>query len=122
MKQLFLDDEHNAERSRLLRVLQRPEKVSDGPIVVPDRPWEVRDGEARAGNGNGSVLFDPDERTFKMWYETWGPDGAALSIVIATTTGLARAASSNTTRHYSSPLCAATDSYPWMLTASVGTI
>ena len=43
--------------------VQHPERVGDGPVLSPDRPWE-----GIAVQMWGSALYDGDEDLFKMWY------------------------------------------------------
>jgi hypothetical protein len=77
-KQLFLDDLLIAERSRISKLPKHPEKHATNPILVADQPWE-RFGYDRAGEievvrqegveiTGQCVLYDEDEKIFKMWY------------------------------------------------------
>ncbi|MEX1233153.1 MAG: hypothetical protein WEB58_23080 [Planctomycetaceae bacterium] len=60
-KQLFIDDYLIAETDGVRRVMHQPMKYEKNPVIVPDRAWE------KVFN-RGSVLYDRDERLFKMWY------------------------------------------------------
>ena len=65
-RQLMLDDALFESLDGLARIVNQPVKCHDNPVVTYDRPWE----------GNcvilwGSVLYDQDEKQFKMWYETY---------------------------------------------------
>ena len=65
-RQLLLDD-HVIERTEgAQRRLHRPKRYGHVPLLEADRPWE------QGGNGvsllGGTVLYDEEECTFKMWY------------------------------------------------------
>src|SRR5262245_38351186 len=64
-RQLFVDDMLLAETSRISKFQYRPDKHPKNPILRPDRPWETGLGIQISGQ---SVLYDSDERIFKMWY------------------------------------------------------
>ncbi len=68
VRQLLVDDFVVASRSGLVRVVQQPQRVSDEPILLADRPWE----------GNvlqmPCVLLDPRSGIFHMYY--WAAAGA----------------------------------------------
>jgi hypothetical protein len=71
-KQLFVDDDALiAQASRVSKFQYRPEKYSKNPVLIPDRPWET-DLISKSGVGiqisGQSVIYDPDEKLFKMWY------------------------------------------------------
>lgn len=78
-KQLFIDDSVVAASTNVQRQPHRP--VRHGPPVLKaDRPWETDGGGVYMYGG--SVLFDSEERVFKMWYRTSGPisrDRGAMS-------------------------------------------
>ena len=68
IRQLFLDD-HVVDRVEAVqRQFHRPRRCRQNPILEPDRPWE------QSGGGvylfGGTVLYDEDDRVFKMWYRT----------------------------------------------------
>ncbi len=71
VKQLFIDDSVVAARSNVQRQMHRPARHGDAPVIAPDRPWETDGGGVYMYGG--SVLFDSEERVFKMWYRTSGP-------------------------------------------------
>lgn len=79
-KQLFLDDFIVGGRRKVQRRLHRPTRTSVRPVVHADRPWER--GVAGVDIAGGTVLFDREERLFKMWYRTnqtlleQAPDGS----------------------------------------------
>jgi len=62
-------DNTGVERSwQMSRVLGVPERLS-GPLLVPDKPWEM--GPQRMiflYGGTGSVIYDPQFKKFRMWY------------------------------------------------------
>ena len=64
--QLFLDDELFDKIQGLERIVNQPVKHHLNPILTYDKPWE----------GNcviawGSVLYDNDQKIFKIWYEVY---------------------------------------------------
>ncbi len=61
-KQLFIDDRVVDSMQAVSRVLNRPDKFDLNPIFKAETPWE--------GNlvGLTSVIYDEEERVFKMWY------------------------------------------------------
>lgn len=74
-KQLFLDERLIASRVRLSRLMGRPTKK--GPIIEQDRPWEGEQDPAGGFPAAGvqisgqTVIYDEDEKVFKMWYNPW---------------------------------------------------
>ena len=70
VKQLFIDDAVVAAASNVQRQPHRPARHGP-PILEADRPWETDGGGVYMYGG--SVLFDSEERIFKMWYRTSGP-------------------------------------------------
>ena len=66
MKQLFLDDLLIAERSRISNFMYRPDKHPNNPIIRADKPWEMESGIS--GLSSRSIIYDAEERCFKMWY------------------------------------------------------
>ena len=81
-KQLFLDDWLIEEANRISRFMYRPRKYPGNPVLQRDRPWEMGDiaGYFRGVQIFGqNVLYDDQERIFKMWYLPWGfRDGSRL--------------------------------------------
>ena len=75
VKQTFLDDLLIFEASKIEKFQARPQKFANNPILVADRDWER--GEAVDHTLSGveitgqSVLYDKDEKLFKMWYLGW---------------------------------------------------
>lgn len=61
-KQLFIDDHMLESTTELSRVLNRPRKHREGPVLKPERKWE---GNFAAVS---SVIYDSEEGYFKMWY------------------------------------------------------
>jgi len=61
---LMIDDTLIESLKNAKRVFNRPTKFAGNPILLPDTPWED-DGICTFG---GSVLWDPDEKLYKMWY------------------------------------------------------
>jgi hypothetical protein len=91
-RQLFVDD-FLIEKNTLSRTFHKPEKYENNPVLRPETPIELGlvepDGYSRRwGHGNagavpksGGCWWDPEERVFKMWYETswFGPIAMATS-------------------------------------------
>ena len=66
-KQLFLDDAFLVQRAEGVRyVMHQPVKHPENPLLVADKPWE------RQVQLYGSVLWDEEEKTHKMWYTNRG--------------------------------------------------
>jgi len=68
-KQLFIDDYIIGELNGAEKILNQPVKHAKNPLIVPDQPWEKNGHHA-----NGTVMYDEQERIFKMWYTFWIPD------------------------------------------------
>ena len=65
-KQAFLDDQLIFEASKIKPIMTSPELYAGNPVITSDRPWELgRGGVSYSGQ---SVLFDEEEKIFKMWY------------------------------------------------------
>ena len=64
-RQLFFDDFLIEARSGLTRVVHRPSK-QNAPILVGDTPWE---NWTITLHGRPCILFDPEEKIYKMWYQ-----------------------------------------------------
>ena len=63
---LLIDDDEIDARWHLRRMVARPDRRTYDPVLAPDRPWE---GEA-AGLW-ASVLYDADQRQYRMWYRSF---------------------------------------------------
>ena len=59
---LFLDDSAIATKSGVERRFHEPIKDRRNPLLKPDRDWE------RQYCLYGTVIYDPQERSFKMWH------------------------------------------------------
>jgi hypothetical protein len=70
-KQLFLDNFIIAETRSVNRTLNQPVKYAGNPIMIPLYPWEGRI------ELYGTVLRDPEEKNFRMWYMGMGNMGIA---------------------------------------------
>jgi len=68
-RQLFVDDFLIAETT-LKRTFHLAEYFPDNPILKPDKPWEVGDGDPPpcAMVFSDGVWYDPQDHRFKMWY------------------------------------------------------
>lgn len=78
-KQLFIDDYVIEELRGTTRVLNQPVKHPRNPLVKQDKPWEP------SAPGYGTVLYDAQDRLFKMWYETWDQNEASSSLLLYAT-------------------------------------
>ncbi len=63
--QLFIDDYLIEEKSNIIKTLHQPEKYEYNPILTYDRPWE-----GTTVIIYGTVLYDEEDKIFKMWYQT----------------------------------------------------
>ena len=78
IRQAFLDDYLIHEASRIKPFVTRPDKHDKNPIVVADKDWETqRNAQSYGSTGyqlkgveitGQTVLYDADDRIFKMWY------------------------------------------------------
>lgn len=62
----FCDDRVVADRWGVERFVVQPERHPANPLITRKFPWE--------GTGphmGGTVLFDPGDKKFKMWYSVW---------------------------------------------------
>jgi len=62
-RQLFVDDFVIDRLSNVKLTLHQPTKYAGNPVLRDDRPWE-----AKSVAIYGSVLYDDQEKIFKMWY------------------------------------------------------
>ena len=65
-KQLFLDDYVIAHMDNVAARLNQPTKYQGNPLIAP--PFDRPGAEELVVMG-GSVIYDQEERLFKMWYE-----------------------------------------------------
>ncbi len=78
--QLFIDDHIVESAVGVHRQLHRPTRHEGNPVLQADMPWE------QGGNGvylyGGTVMYDEEDRVFKMWYRTAsverGSDGSEV--------------------------------------------
>ena len=70
---LFLDLHHITRIEGLYRRMHQPQRHPENPILRGENPWE------RVASLYGTVLYDPHDLLFKMWYLT-GPyvDGMVM--------------------------------------------
>lgn len=87
-KQLFIDDYMIQSLTDAKQVLNTAAKEPSNPVIRPDQPWEGHLTPV------GKVLYDPEEKLFKMWYSTSGEwraePGGQLSEYHWTDTGAVR--------------------------------
>ncbi len=62
-RHLFLDDMGIEKIDGLTRVVNRPIKHPENPIVRPDRPWDGHRCQL-----HGTILYRSDLKCFQMWY------------------------------------------------------
>ena len=62
-KQLFVDDYIVESMTNTKPVMNPAEKVENNPVLPPEMPWEGNDTNVDA------VVFDDEDKTFKMWYQ-----------------------------------------------------
>src|SRR5690242_16758022 len=75
-KELFIDAMLIDETARISKYIPRPEKYIENPVLRPDRSWEPVQGQPNSygiGVAGQCVLYDPEEKIFKMWYLGSGP-------------------------------------------------
>ena len=65
-RELFLDMRRVTRMERLYRRVHQPKRHPENPIIKGENSWE------RLASLYGTVLFDPGDGLFKMWYLT-GP-------------------------------------------------
>ncbi len=68
-KQLFVDDYIVEETRGVRRTLNQPAKYAGNPVMIPLYPWEGRISVY------GTVLRDPVEGGFRLWYQGYGGMG-----------------------------------------------
>lgn len=78
-KQLFIDDALVAEMRNVTKQLHQPVKFDRNPVLKRDKPWEP------AGPGYATLIYDPDEKLFKLWYENWGQKEATSALLMYAT-------------------------------------
>jgi hypothetical protein len=62
-RQLFIDDYVIAKTKGVKLTLNQPTKYAGNPVLVADKPWEK--GSVAV---YGTVLYDEQDKCFKMWY------------------------------------------------------
>jgi predicted GH43/DUF377 family glycosyl hydrolase len=71
-KQILVDDYIVEDTWDVERRVIRPAKHPRNPLLVMDRKWEDYNVPDVAGGGPGitsAVLWDPEERLYKLWYQ-----------------------------------------------------
>ena len=58
---LFLDDFTIEDRWDAVRIQNEVIKHPRNPVIIPDQSWELT-------IGSPSVLYDHEEKRFRMWY------------------------------------------------------
>jgi hypothetical protein len=62
---LFLDDHWIARHTYVWREINQPQRVSNAPVIVPDKPWEGNCIIAR------SAVYDEERQMFRLWYQSY---------------------------------------------------
>ena len=75
--QLFIDDYIIDDMRGVTKVLNRPIKHPNNPLVVPDLPWEEHGSYA-----NGSAFYDAEDKLFKIWVHLWKHQDDELAATI----------------------------------------
>jgi hypothetical protein len=70
IRQLFLDDHVVDRLDKIHRQFHRPVRHDGNPIIESDQKWEHGGGVYLYG---GTVIYDREERRFKMWYRASSP-------------------------------------------------
>ena len=74
---LFIDDWLIARRANVWQRIQQPSRHPANPVLVPEYPWEASRAHI------GTVLWDPLQQKFRMWYSAfglnWRPSGMAYA-------------------------------------------
>ena len=81
-KQLFLDDAIVEEMDQVSRTLNRPTKHPGNPLL-PAVPELASAWDAGLVSTFASVLFDGEEKCFKMWYGLGGIEGGDEEFALA---------------------------------------
>ena len=68
---LLVDNHDIQDQWGLERIIQQPRQGREQPLVVADQPWE-----GTAVLAWGSVLYVPEERQWKLWYEGYNRNWA----------------------------------------------
>ena len=68
-RQLFIDDHIVESTEGVARRLHQPAKYAGNPVLTPIHPWEGR------VTLYGTVMRDPRDGTFRMWYQGYGGMG-----------------------------------------------
>lgn len=76
---LLFDEKLFQQSVHVVREWHRPVKRREGPVLMPDSPWETG---GCLGRGL-TVLFDPDDRQFKMWYDAQGRCGPTAGYAVS---------------------------------------
>lgn len=72
--QMFLDDYIVESIDNIFRQINPAQKYDGNPIIRPDEPWEVSNTILF-----GSVIHNPQTKSFHMWYYSDGNVGYAVS-------------------------------------------
>ncbi|MDC0935544.1 hypothetical protein OAS39_04595 [Pirellulales bacterium] len=82
-KQLFIDDYIVASTEGTTRKLHQPVKHEGNPVISPPAPQPGKEELLLLG---GSVIYDEEERLFKMWYEANNAKRTRAAMAYATST------------------------------------
>ena len=68
-QRLFLDDMFIEQTKGVKKVVQRPKRVSEEPLLRAQRPWEGISVICRCH----SIIYDQTDKRFKFWYQCQDP-------------------------------------------------
>lgn len=68
--QLFVDDYLIHSRQGIIRIPHQPAKYPGNPILVADKPWEAANALSGGLYANGTIVFDPEARQYRMYYNS----------------------------------------------------
>ena len=79
-RQLFVDD-FLIENTTLKRSFHQAEKYENNPVLKPETELELNGGECPVASPfNDGVWYDPEDKTFKMWYEAGWMDSTGYAV------------------------------------------
>lgn len=81
-RQLFVDD-FLIQETTLKRTFHQPRWHAGNPVLKADQPWEINSRGPYAMPFSDGVWFDPQDRTFKLWYY-----GGGITCFATSTDGL----------------------------------
>ncbi|MFN0197508.1 MAG: hypothetical protein ACKVT0_12255, partial [Planctomycetaceae bacterium] len=77
--QLFIDDDLIGDMQGLRKQLNQPVKYENNPVLKRDKPWE------NSGPGYATIIYDAEEKLFKVWYENWNQEEESTAALLYAT-------------------------------------